>query len=142
MSSSAARRVLAPLSVPLCAVALAACGSTVSTTGFKGEQRAVAQTISNLQADATAADAKKICANDVAGTLVRSLGGVKGCERAIKDQLAEVDNLEASIQSIDVAAGAASATARVKSTYEGRSHAGTVTLVKEGKSWKISRAQR
>lgn len=131
-------RPLAWLSVALCPVVLAACGKTVSTTSFKGEQHEVAQTISNLQADATAGEQKKICANDVSSVIVAKLGGTKGCEAAIKAQVAEVDNLEVSIQSISVAPAGTTATAQVKSTVAGKSKPGTVSLVKEGKTWKVS----
>ena len=50
------RRALAVLGVPLLAASLLGCANKVSTSGFNGEEHAVAQTISNLQADATAAD--------------------------------------------------------------------------------------
>jgi hypothetical protein len=132
------RRLLALLCLPLCAVTVAACGSTVSTAGFKGEQHEVAQTISNLQADATAGEEKKICADDLAAALVARLGGAKGCEQATKNQLAEVDSLEVTVQSVKVAGGGTTASAEVKSIYEGKSHPGTVSLVKEGGKWKIS----
>ena len=141
MHCPAARRPLVLLSVPLCAVALAACGKTVSTSGFQGPQHEVAQTISNLQADATAGEQKKVCANDVSATVVAKLGGAKGCEAAIKSQLAEVDSLEVSIQSVTVAPGGATASANVKRTVGGKTRRGTVSLVKEGKAWKISAVQ-
>jgi copper chaperone CopZ len=132
------RRSLALLCLPLSAVVLAACGSTVSVAGFKGEQHEAAQTISNLQADATAAEQKKICAEDLAGAVVRRLGGAKGCEAAIKNQLAEVDSLEVSVQSVHVTPGAKAATAEVKSIREGKNRISAVSLVKEGGKWKIS----
>jgi len=132
------RRPLTLLCLLLCSPVLAACGSTVSTAGFTGEQHAVAQTISNLQADATAGEQSKICADDVAAVVVTRLGGIKGCEAAIKSQLAEVDSLEVSVQSVKVAAGARSATAEVRSTREGKKSSSTVSLVKEGGKWKIS----
>jgi len=134
----AARATLTLIAAALCTLALAACGSTVATSAYSGEQRAVAQTISNLQADATAAEQKKICANDVSAEVVNRLGGTAGCEAAIKSQLGEVDNLEAKIKSIDVAAGATTATAQVSSTFAGKSTTATVSLVKEGKVWKVS----
>jgi hypothetical protein len=136
-----ARRTTGLLCFALLTVALSACGSTVSTGGFKGEQHAVAQTISNLQSDATATDQKKICANDLASAVVSRLGGTKGCEQAIKNQLAEIDSLEVKIQSITLGAGGTSATARVKSTYGGKGSYRTVTLVKEGANWKVSGLQ-
>jgi hypothetical protein len=135
------RRATASLCVPLLAVGLAACGNTVSTAGFKGEEHAAAQTISNLQSDATAAEQKKICTSDLASAVVRSLGGTKSCEQAIKNQLAEIDSLEVKVQSISLGAGGATATARVKSTYGGKSAYRTVTLVKEGGKWKVSGLQ-
>jgi hypothetical protein len=135
------RRATALLCVPLLAVGVAACGNTVSTAGFKGEQHAVAQTISNLQSDATAADQKKICTSDLASAVVTRLGGTKGCEQAIKKQLAEIDSLEVKVQSITLGAGGAAATARVKSTYGGKGAYRTVTLVKEGGKWKVSGLQ-
>jgi hypothetical protein len=132
------RRRVALLCLPLSALALAACGTTVSTSGFKGEQHEVAQTIANLQADATAGEQGKICADDLAASVVSKLGGGKRCEAAIKSQLAQVDSLETSVLSVALAASGASATAQVKSIREGKSHASTVSLVKEGGKWKVS----
>jgi len=132
------RRLFALLCLPLSTLALAACGSTVSTAAFKGQQHEVAQTISNLQADATAAEQKKICTNDLAAAIVEKLGGIKGCEAAIKSQLTEVDSLEASVQSVTVAADGKTATARVKSIHEGKNRFSGVSLVEEGGKWKVS----
>jgi hypothetical protein len=128
------------LCLPLSALLLSACGSTVSTSSFKGEQHEVAQAISNLQADATAGEQKKICADDLAAGVVARLGGTKGCETAIKNQLAEVDSLEVSVQSVHLSAGDRSATADVKSVHEGKTRPSTVSLVKEGGKWKLSGA--
>jgi hypothetical protein len=133
-----AKHATALLCLALLALGLAACGATVSTSGFKGEQHAIAQTISDFQADATASDEKKICANDLAAAVVARLGATKRCERAIKDQLAEIDNLEAKVESIQLGPGAATASARVKSTHAGKRRVSTVVLVKEGSNWKIS----
>jgi hypothetical protein len=132
------RRLLALLCLPLCALTLSACGSTVSTANFKGEAHEVAQTISNLQADATAGEQKKICGDDLAAAAVSRLGSVKGCEEAIKKQLAEIDSLEVSVQSVKLASGNSTATAAVTSIYEGKKRPSTVSLVKEGGKWKIS----
>jgi len=54
-------RPLALLCLPLSALALTACGNTVSTSSFKGPRREVAQTIANFQAAATAGEEKKLC---------------------------------------------------------------------------------
>jgi hypothetical protein len=134
------RRLPALLCLPLCAVALAACGATVSTAGFTGEKHAVAQTISNLQAAATAAEQKKICAEYLSAAVVTRLSGTKGCEAAIKSQLTEVDSLEVTVESVTLAADGKSASARVKSIHEGKKALSTLPLVKEGGKWKISGA--
>jgi hypothetical protein len=131
-------RLLVLFCLPLSAVALAACAKTVSTTSFKGGQHEVAQTIANLQSDVTASDEKKICVKDIAASVVAQLGGAKGCEKAIKNQLVEIDNTEASVQSVQLAPGGTSASAHVNSTYAGKKQISTLTLVKEGGKWKIS----
>jgi hypothetical protein len=132
------RRPLALLCLPLLALSLAACGTTVSTSGFKGPQHEVAQTVANLQADATAGEQRKICTEDLSASVVSRLGGGKGCEAAIKSQLAQVDSLEASVLSVALAPSGASATAQVKSIREGKSSASSVSLVKEDGKWKVS----
>jgi hypothetical protein len=147
------KRAPALLCIPLCALGLTACGTTVSTAGFQGEERAVAQRISNLQSDATAGDEQKICANDLASPVVERLSGIQptpgpvparalaGCKTAIKNQLAEVDRFDLSVQSIQLGAAGAprTATARVKSVWSGKTRPSTVLLVKEGATWKIER---
>ena len=132
------RRPLALLCLPLLAVSLTACGSTTATAGFSGAKHEVAQTIADLQNDATAAEEKKICANDLAVAVVRRLGGSKGCETAIKNQLTEVDNLESSVKSVTLGASGKTAAAQVKSIREGKTVTSAVSLVKEGGKWKIS----
>jgi hypothetical protein len=132
------RRPLALLGLPLSAFALAACGTTVSTTSFKGAQREVAQTIANFQAAATSGEQKKICTEDLAAPLVARLGAAKGCEAAIKSQLAEVDSLDATVESVKLGAGGRTATAQVKGVHEGKKTTSALALVEEGGKWKIS----
>jgi len=123
---------------PLCALALSACAATVSTSSFSGVKHDVAQTISNLQADATAGEYKKLCSVDLAAAAVSRLGGAKGCEAALKTQLGEVDSFEVSVQSIQLGAGETTATAHVKSVQQGKSKPSTVLLVKQAGKWKVS----
>jgi hypothetical protein len=137
MPQLAAKRLSSLLVAVALATALAACASTVSTSSFKGAQHEVAQTISDLQADATASDQKKVCGRDLAAAVVTRLGGKAGCERSIKQQLNELDSLETSVSSIQLA-GATKATASVKSIYSGKKRTHTVSLVKEGSRWKVA----
>ena len=131
---------LRQLIVGCCALALpvglAACGETASTSNFKGESRNVAQTVANLQSDATASDQKKLCQNDLASTVTARLQSAGGCQTALKEQLHEIDSLNMTIESIAVSGS--DATAHLKSTYSGKNRITTLTLVKEGSHWKIS----
>jgi hypothetical protein len=132
------RRSLFLLCAPLLAAVLAACGSVVSTSAFKGAQHEIAQTISNLQADSTAGEEKKICAEDLAKGVVARLGGTTGCEATIKNQLSQVDSMELNVQSVTVAVGGAAASAQVKGIYAGKKRLGSLSLVKEGGKWRVS----
>ncbi|HEY5045265.1 MAG TPA: hypothetical protein VII53_05355 [Solirubrobacteraceae bacterium] len=136
-------RPAALLCVPLLALGVTACASTASSGSFKGEQHEVAQTISNLQSEATAGEAQKICKNLLAGSVTARLNAASrsssggGCTQAVKSQLTEVDSPELTIESVQLHGGA-SASAMVKGTYAGKSRVSTITLVKEGGKWKIS----
>jgi hypothetical protein len=139
--SAPSRRALALLGAPLLAASLLGCANKVSTSGFSGEEREVAQTISNLQADTTAGDAQKICRNDLAGAVVARLNAAPGgCKQAVKTQVSEVDSLNMTVQSVQLNGTGAqrTATARVKSVYEGKMRPRTVSLLKEGGKWKVS----
>lgn len=134
-------RTVAVLCAPLLASGVIACGSASTISGFKGEAHAVAQTISNLQADATARDEPKICADDLANAVVTRLDAAKGgCEQAIKNQLNEVDTFELTVESVKVNASGTppTASASVKNVQSGKTRLSTLSLVKEAGKWKIS----
>ena len=121
-------------------VGLSACGSSVSTTNFKGEQHAVAQAISNLQSDVRAADQQKICSNDLAASVVARLNKTPGgCKQALKGQLSEIDNFDATVESVQITGTASkrTATARVKSIDNGKNRVRMVSLINEGGKWKV-----
>ncbi len=128
------------LATGLCALALPfgmlACGETASTSSFKGESHKVAETVSNLQNDATDLSEQKVCDNDLAATLTTRLGGSSGCQANLKKQLREIDALSMTIKSIKVTGD--KAVARVQSTYSGKNRTTTLLLVKEGSHWKVS----
>ncbi len=131
------KHALAFLCAPLLAVGVSACGNAVSTASFTGENREVAQAISRLQSDVTAADQQKLCAGDLARSVVARLASAKGgCPQVLKKQLAEIDNFEVTVNSIKV--NGATATATVKSVNAGKSHIGMLSLVKESGKWKVA----
>ena len=121
----------------LSALALAACGATVSTEKYKGEEKAVAQRISDFQNDATGSNEKKVCENDLAATVKTKLQSAgSSCQNALKHQLSQIDTLELKIKSIAIKGNAASA--RVTSTWSGKNRESTLALLKEGKAWRIA----
>lgn len=132
-----AKPVCALLATLLLAVGATACGSTVSTSSFKGESRAVAQRISDYQADVGAASEKKLCSEDLSSAVRRRLNsGSRGCEEALKRQLGSIDAFEATVEQVTV--HGATATALVKSTWSGKQRVTTLQLVKEGGGWRIA----
>ncbi len=138
MTPVSIKHALALLCTPLLAVGVSACASTTAGT-FKGEPKAIAQTISDLQTEATAGEAKKICANLLSSAVTARLRSAPGgCTQTIKDQLSQVDTLELTVQSI-LPKSATSASAQVKSTYAGKAKISKVDLVKEDGQWKISK---
>jgi hypothetical protein len=139
--NSSLKRAAAAVACGLLAPALAGCAKAVSTSAFKGEQHEVAKAISDLQSDVTANDEKKVCANDLARAIVARLDAAPGgCRKAIKDQLAEIDNDELAVDSVQIAPAGSprGATARVRSIFSGKTVRSTLTLVKEGNRWKVS----
>jgi hypothetical protein len=76
------RRPLTTLCLVLCAPLLAACGTagSTSTSGFTGVKREVAQGIASLQSDAAGVEQKKVCTEDLSASVVKRLGGTKGCQ--------------------------------------------------------------
>jgi hypothetical protein len=131
---------LALLCAALPLLGLTACGSTVSTSKFKGEQHEIAQAIAALQSDARAGDQQKLCTNDLAGPVVARLNAAPGgCKQALKGQLTQLDNFDVTVESVQITSTGATprATARVKSVYNGKKRIRTVSLVKEGGKWKI-----
>jgi hypothetical protein len=137
MTANTIKRPCALLGALALSMGIIACGSTVSTSGYKGESHNVAQTISNFQSDATTGDQQKLCQNDLAlAVQTRLKAAGSGCQQALKDQLPQIDNFNVTVESIAVSGD--TATAKVKSTYSGKSRISTIQLVKEGKDWKIS----
>lgn len=120
----------------LLALGVGACGSTVSTSSFKGEAHAVAQRISDLQSDVSALNEQKICEQDFSRTArarLSTLGNT--CKQALKRQLGTIDAYELTVEKIAVSG--ATATAHVRSTWAGKLSANKLKLVKEGGSWRV-----
>lgn len=131
-------RALLALIGALCTVlGVSACGETSSTGSYKGESKKVAQTISNLQNDATTRSAGKVCSRDLAASVVKRLeASGTSCKKALEHQLSEVDTYSLTVESISVSGN--DAKAKVKSTWSGKEKVREVSFVKEGGSWKVA----
>ena len=131
------------LIVVLLALGIGACGSTVSTSSFKGEAHAVAQRIADLQSDVSALNEQKICEQDFSRAARERLwlhGNIlsthlSACKQALKRQLSVIDDYELTVEKIAVSG--ATATARVRSTWSGKLSTNTLKLVKEGGNWRV-----
>jgi copper chaperone CopZ len=135
------KRAAALLCAPALALGLSACAATVSTSGLTGSSKAAAETVKDLQSNVTAGDNKKICENDLASVVVKRLASTAGgCQEAVKKQLAEIDSVELTVESVKVSG--TTATAEVKSVYSGKKKFSTMTLTNEGgaskSKWRIS----
>jgi hypothetical protein len=119
------------------AIGLAACGSAVSASNFKGEAHAVAQRISDFQANVTSASEQKLCSEDLSSAVRAQLNRASGgCQQALKRQIGTIDDYEMTVEKITVSG--ATATALVKSRWSGKLRLTTLNLAKEGGSWRIT----
>jgi len=136
MISPRMRRRLALLLPVLALAGCSATGSTgVNTTSFKGDAKAVAQTLDSLSSAARGKDGKKACTQLLSRAVVSALG--PDCEKVMNDQFDDADDFKLDVQSIDVRGGRA--TARVKSDVNGVSRVTTLPLVREGGGWRLDR---
>jgi hypothetical protein len=137
-------RFRAPAVVSLLAIALVGCSQTKdSSTKFAGAKRPVAQAIEDLQSAGQDGDSKKICSDLLAASVVKRIATpTKTCSKVVKQQLDDADSFELEVVSVALdgskaGAGATHATARVKSTDNGKDRFDNFTLVKEAGRWKI-----
>lgn len=123
------------------ALTLSACGQTTkdSTKDFQGQEKAVAQTVEDLQSAASKGDEDKICNEILAADLVNRIKGAskQTCAAALKDSLRDADAFELQVKK--VAIDGTTATATVESDAAGNDKTTTqLTLTKAGDGWRIS----
>ena len=110
-----------------------------SAEDFKGEQKAVAQTVEDLQKAGTDGDEAKICDDLLAAPVVARLKAQKcaknDCASALADSLDDADSFEMTVKSVTI--NGRTATAVVKSEAGKKDRTDTLSLVKEGSIWKL-----
>ena len=120
-------------------LALAGCtpaGNTGVDTGkFKGDAKAVAQTLDSLSSAARSKDGKKACTQLLSRAVVSSLG--PNCEKVMNNQFDDADTFKLDVLSIAVRGDRA--TARVRSDVNGTKRVTALPLVREGGSWRVDR---
>lgn len=126
------------------ALMLSACGqaSKDSANDFKGEQKAVAQTVEDLQSAASKNDPGKICDEILAADLAnkikaRATGDQKTCGDVLKQSLRDADSSELQVKKVTI--NGTTATATVESDKAGDEKQTTeLTLTKAGDGWRIA----
>ena len=135
--SAPARLVALLVALPL---ALGACGQTQkdSAGDFRGDQKAVAQTVEDLQDASRERDEGKICSQLLAPALVDKIKAASNstCEKVLKDSLRDVDSFELQVKK--VAIDGTTATATVTSDTGKKDRTDTLKLQKVGNAWKIA----
>jgi hypothetical protein len=137
-----------PAALPLLALAalLAACapssGSKNSAGDFRGDQRAVATTVEDLESAAKDGDENRICRDLLAPALVRRLAsGQGGCPAAVDTAIKNADTFAIDVQYVRITGN--TATARVKLEVGDRDRASTIGLTRPRPSagWRIDRLE-
>jgi hypothetical protein len=127
------------------ALTLSACGQTSkdSAGDFQGEDKAVAQTVEDLQSAASKKNGQdeicdEILATDLANKIkARASKDQKTCADVLKDSLRDADSFELQVKK--VAVNGTTATATVESDAAGDDKTTTtLTLTKAGDGWRIS----
>jgi len=138
MISASVRRL--PFAVCLVIPALAGCGASSTTDNakdFKGEQKAVAQSLDDFAQAARDNDEKEICTSLLARELVRSLdASSQRCTGAISDQLDAAGDDKLDVKTIVISGRTATAT--VVSKVNGDDRRQTILLVNQDGRWRLS----
>jgi hypothetical protein len=125
----------------LCLVALAVvgCGSAPkdSSKDFKGDERAVAAVVEDLETTARKEDEAKICTKLLSPSLLRALSKQgTNCRTAVRDAVKDTDSFD--VQVDDVTIRATKATVKVTSGSGSNEKSDTLELERIGNAWKIA----
>ena len=127
--------------ISLCFLALAAggCGGAASSADdFDGEQKAIAEVVEDLQDASSSDEPRRICEEILAADLKRQTGD---CPKAVDEALKDADLYELKVTKVepaDITDATKTATATVEAGTDG-DQVEKITLVREGKSWRISK---
>ncbi|MDX6689426.1 MAG: hypothetical protein QOG15_883 [Solirubrobacteraceae bacterium] len=132
-------RTAAVLCALLVAVSAAGCGagSTDSSKGFSGEKRTVAKAVENFEQASRDGNEKRICTELLSGTLLAALKKQgTNCTTAVKEALKDTDSFDLKVKGVTISGPRASV--KVESGSSSDKKTDTLTLEREGSTWKIS----
>jgi hypothetical protein len=137
------RRPLAALALLALPATLAACaassGSTASADAARGDQRAAATAVEDLESAASKGDQDRICRTLLAPALVRRLSSAgRGCPATVDVAIKNSDTFELDVQAVRITGD--KATARVKIETGDRDRVATIGLARPRASagWQIA----
>ena len=121
-----------------CGLLLAGCGGEASSAGeFKGEQRAVAEAVEEIQTAAERRDAEKLCRELLAKELRdRAAESGTSCDKEMEKAVEDADSFDLDVQKIEVSGTTAEVTVSGDAGTERRS--ATVEMVKEDGRWRAA----
>jgi predicted lipid-binding transport protein (Tim44 family) len=136
------RLPIALLAVLVAAAALAGCAPQQSSSSdkvsqFRGDQRAAAQAVEDLESAAQDGDEAKICTQLLAKALADRLAAAgRGCTNAVKAAIKDTDSIDMTVESVRV--NGDRAIARVKFETGKKDRRGNVVLTREGGRWRVA----
>ena len=111
--------------------------SSDSVSKFTGDQKAVAQTVEDLESAASDGNEAKLCSQVFAKALAGRLAAAGGgCTNAVKAAIKDTDSVDMTVESVRV--NGDRATANVKFETGKNDRRGTVALVREGGRWRVA----
>jgi hypothetical protein len=111
--------------------------SSNSVSKFRGDQRAVAQTIEDLQSAADDSNETKICNELLARALAGRLAAAgHGCPPVVNEAIKDTDTTDMTVEAVRVTGNRA--TARVKFETGKKDRRSNIALAREGGRWRIA----
>ena len=131
-------RTLAYLVPFLLALTVAGCtgAQTSSSSKFKGDRKAVADVVEELQTASQGRKAGQICSEILSRRLAGSFKASGGdCVRELDRSVRDADDTELEVRAVTVSG--ATAKAQVKGLVGGRDSVSTLGLVREDGKWRV-----